>query len=64
MKIRVNPGVIDGQHLRHRAGGQNPALCQHRNPVAGGVQRVQIMRHQKHRQPHGLLQRPDQGVEL
>ena len=45
-------------------GHQHPFLRQHRNPVAGGVQRVEVMRDQKDRQAERFLKRTDQIVEL
>src|SRR6056297_2207260 len=63
VEILVHPGMIDVQHIRHGASHQYLSLCQHRDAVTGRVQRVEIMRHQKHRQPERMAQAPDQLIE-
>lgn len=60
----MNPRVFDEQHFGHGAGGEHLATCQNGDPVTGGVQRVQIVGDQKHRQPQRPLQRHKQPVKF
>ena len=59
----VHPGVIDIQHIGHCACGQHLAFGPHRDAVAAGMQRVQIMGDQKDRQVQRIAQGHDQPVE-
>ena len=56
--------MLRGEHHRHRPVSHDLAICQYRDAVAYGVKAIEVMGDHENRQSQGLLQSPDQDVEL
>ncbi len=63
MKILADPGVILGHHVVDCTGHQHLFLGQDGDPVAYGVEAVEVVRDHEHGQPQRRLQIFDQFVE-
>ncbi|MNP19894.1 hypothetical protein D3C76_1124470 [compost metagenome] len=63
MKVFLNPGVVGLLDLGQGAGHQDLFLRQHRHPVSDGVEGVQVVGDEKHRQAECVAQGQDQLVE-
>jgi hypothetical protein len=64
MKIRLYPRIVNGRDDIEPAGRQYALGRQDRNPVADGVERVQIVRNQKDGQAQGIAQREYELVKF
>ena len=63
MEVVADPGVVGGFHHLQAIGHQHALARQHRDPVADGVERIQIVRHQKYAQAQRIAQGQDQLIE-
>jgi hypothetical protein len=55
--------MIEGKQLGNGPDGDHFAVCEHRDPVADCVQRVEIVRDQEHAEAQRVPEAPDQRVE-
>jgi hypothetical protein len=63
VEVFVNPGVVGFRHLVDGIRHQHFLLRQHRHPIGDGVERVEVVGHQKHAQTQGIAQGQDQLIE-
>ena len=55
--------MVERQQFIDCTDGDNLLVGEHRDPVTNGVQRIEIMGDQEHRQPQSLLQFLGQAIE-
>src|SRR5690606_17509148 len=63
VEILLDPRMVQRQQLGNGADRDDTLVGEHGDAVADGVERVQIVRDQKHRQPERLLERGSEFVE-
>ena len=63
-EISLHPRMFASEHRFDRAFGDDLAVGERRDAVADIVQAVEIVRHHEDGKPQGLLQGPDQGIEI
>src|SRR3546814_1931212 len=63
-KIAPDPGVIGSFEISDRRDGNDCPVCKDGDAVADGIERVEIVRDDEHRQAQRVAQRADEVVEL
>src|SRR5579864_3163462 len=63
-EVGLHPGMLAGEHRRHRTTDHDLAVSEHRDAVANLIETVEVMGDHEDREAKSLLQGLDQSVEI